>query len=540
MFSKNNFYIIFILSVILFSSCEPEEFKTSGVVLEELSPEYAIPIVNSNLTLDNIVTNSENGYIRKYNDGFVSLMYRGSLQTTTAGDNINIIDQNYTKTISLTGAQATALNNGQQQIIDLQTVQMFDASGREIDSIWLKAGTFATQLSSMIKTGGTLTVTITDAVKNGGKLVAQIPFTYQGTTPVNEAKYLPLVGYHWDMTKGSQGYNQIRIDYKLTLNPTTETINAGDEIQISTAFQGMKFSRFYGYIGKIDIVSSLDSIDISIFDNSKTGQFTIDDAILKIKSGNSFGAQVSAGFTILEGYNKNSGIHVITNPPNPMPINSPSISDIGKMAYDSAKLDKSNSNIPQVISQKPTKIIYQAIININPNGKTQRNFITDNSRIKFDIEIELPLYGTVKNMVMESEQDTELEMPDDEDIIENLMIRFIGKNGFPIDLNTQVYFIDSMNVVFDSLFTDLSYKFLEAAQIGSDGKVTTASTKTTDIMIDKNRAKRLNRLHKLKLRAEVATLNNGGTYPSVKLYANYVLGIKIGIKTKLNIKLKDL
>ena len=522
------------------NSCEPEEFNTSGVVIEELSPEYAVPVINSNLTLDNLVNNSENGFIRKYNDGFVSLVYRGTMNSPTAGEVINISDQNYTKVISINATQANALTNGQQQVIDLQTIQMFDASSREIDSIWLKAGTFATQLSSMIKTGGTLTVTIFDAVKNGNKLVSQIPFTYQGSVPVNEAKYLPLVGYHWDMTKGSQGYNEIRINYSLTLNPTTETVNAGDEIQISTSFQGIKFSRFYGYIGKVDLIDTRDTIDLSIFDNSKTGQFSIDDAIVKIKSGNSFGTEVNAGFTKLEGYTKGSGNYTITNPPNPMPFNFPSINLIGKMAYDSAIMDKTNSNIPQVINQKPKQIIYEAFIKLNPNGKTIRNFVTDNSQIKLEIEIELPLYGTVKNFVMESEQDTKLEMPEGEDIIENLMIRFAGKNGFPLDLSTQVYFIDSLGVVFDSLFTNLSYKFLEAAQVGTDGKVTTPTSKTTDIMFDKDRAKRLDRLRKMKLRAEVATLNNGGTYPSVKLYANYVLGIKIGIKTKLNIKLKDL
>lgn len=540
MFSKSKILIPLSLIIFYLSSCEPEEFNTSGFVIEDLSPEYAVPIVNSNLTLDNLVSNSENGFIRKYSDGFVSLIYRGSMNSPTAEELIKINDQNYIKVISLTSIQANALMNGQQQVIDLQTTQMFNAGSIEIDSIWLKAGTFATQISSTIKTGGNIKVHIEGAKKNGSTLVADIPFTYNGSIPVSEAKFLPLVGQHWDLSKGSQGYNEIKINYTLTLNATTETINAGDEIQISTAFQGMNFSRLYGYIGKIDLLDSRDTIDLSIFDNSKTGQFSIDDAIIKIKSGNSFGTEVNAGFTKLEGYTKGSGNYNITNPPNPMPFNVPSINNIGIMVYDSAKIDKSNSNVPQVINQKPKQIIYQAFINLNPNGKTIRNFVTDNSKIKMDIEIELPLYGTVKNFVLEQESETELEMPENEDFIENLMIRFIGKNGFPIDLSTQVYFVDSFNVAFDSLFTDLSYKVLEAAQVGVDGKVTTSTSKTTDVMLNNARAQRLNRLKKIKIRAEVATLSNGGTYPSVKLYANYVLGIKLGIKTKLNIKLKEL
>lgn len=540
MISKTKISVILVSIALCLASCEPEEFKTKGVVLEELNPEYAIPIVNSNLSLDKLISNTSTGFIRKQSDGFLSMVYRGTMQSSKAEEIINIADQNYIKKINLTLSQANALNNGQQQVIEFQTIQGFNAGGREIDSIWLKAGTFATLLESMIKTSGTISVTIVDAIKNGKQLIAQIPFNYQGNTPVNGAQYLPLVGFHWDMSKGGQGYNEIKINYSITLNPTTETLNAGDEIQISTAFQGIKFSRFYGYIGKIDLFDSKDTIDLSIFDNSKTGNFSIDDAIIKIKTGNSIGADIVGGITKLEGYTKGSGNYTITNPPNPLPIRTPSINDAGKFVYDSAIMNKLNSNVPLVINKKPKQIIFQAYIKVNPSGKLQRNFVTDNSQLKIDIEIELPLYGTAQNMVMEEEQKTELEMPEDEEIVENLMIRFTGNNGFPIDLSTQVYFVDSFNVVFDSLFSNINYKFLEAAQIGSDGKVTLPTNKTTDIMFDKERAKRLSRLSKLKIRAELSTLNNGGVYPSVKLYSNYKLGIKIGIKTKLNLKLKNL
>ena len=115
------------------------------------------------------------------------------------------------------------------------------------------------------------------------------------------------------------------------------------------------------------------------------------------------------------------------------------------------------------------------------------------------------------------------------------MIRFTGTNGFPFDLSTQAYLIDTFGQIFDSIFIDRSYKFLEGANVGSDGKVTSPKVKTTDVLFEGQRAFRLNRLHKIKLRAELNTTSAGGTYPSVKLYANYVLGIKIGIKTRLNL-----
>ncbi len=517
-------------------SCMPEEFGTVGGKMTEINPEYAVPLISDDLSIDDIVKNSID-FVKIYNDNSISFVYRGEIFSSTAGDAVTIPNQNFNQTLVLNSAQAAALAGGQSQTISLQSNYSFALGSREIDSIWLKAGSLVGSVISEIKTGGNLKITFEDAKNLTLILSVDVPFNYGGSIPVLASKNTPLPGYKWDMTKGGLGYNNVNVKFDLTLNPTTEPVAAGDKIDIGMGFNNMKFSRFYGYIGQVNLANGGDTIDLSVFDNEGTGQFFLEDPKVKIICGNSFGVPVKAGFTKLAGYSKGPGGFEtnITGNSDPLPVPTPTVSQIGEMLYDSVVLDKTTSNIKTVINQKPKQIIFQTYINLNPLGRQQRNFITDYSRVKFIVDVEMPLYGSARNFVLESEDSVSFKAPE-EDLIENILFRFTGNNGYPIDLITQVYLIDSLNNIFDSIFPNHTYQFLEAANVGTDGKVTTPSIKTTDVEFDMLRAKRLNRLKKIKLRAEIATTSAGGTYPSVKLYNNYVLGIKIGVKAKLKLK----
>lgn len=522
--------------ILALHSCVPEEFTTNGKVrMDEINPEYAIPLINSDLTLDDLVKNG-GSFVKKYDDGFISLVYRGKIFSSTAGESIIIPDQDFNQTLVLNAAQANALSNGQSIVVSLPTSKSFSMGSREIDSLWLKAGALVASISSEIRTGGSLKISFEDAKNLGTVLSLNVPFNFGGSTPVMANGNTTLAGSKWNMSNGGAGFNMVNIKFDLSLNATVEPVAAGNQMNINMGFKGMKFSRFYGYVGQVNLMNGGDTIDISVFDNGATGTFTVEDPKVKIISSNSFGVPIKAGFTKLAGYSSGAGGFEtdITGLPDPLPVKVPTIAQIGQILSDSAMIDKSVSNIKTVINQKPKQVIFQTYVDLNPNGKQQRNFITDNSQINFVVDVELPLYGSARNFVLEREQSAGVTLPN-VDFIDNVMLRFTGSNGYPIDLSTQVYLLDSAGVAFDSVFTDKSYKILEAAAIGTNGKVTSATKKTTDIIFENQRAKRLNQLKKVKLRAEVATTSEGGTYPSVKLYSNYVLGIKIGVKAKFKI-----
>lgn len=541
MLKKINRVLCLASCLVALHGCTPEEFKTDSVRMDEINPEYAIPLVSDDLSLDDLIKGS-NSFIKKQGDGFLSLVYRGQFLSPTGEESVTIPDQDFNQTFALTSGQANALTNGQSQTISFQANKSFALGSREIDSLWLKAGSFVASISSEIRTGGNLKITFEDARNSTSVLSLNVPFTFGGSTPVLATNAKTLDGYKWNMSNGTPAYNNVNLKFELTLNPTTEPVAAGDQMNIDMGFKGIKFYRFYGYIGQVNLSSGGDTVDLSIFDKASGGQFTIEDPKVKIVCGNSFGVPVKAGFNKIAGYTSGTGGFEtnITGFPDPLPINVPNASQIGQMLYDSATIDKNVSNIKTVINQKPKQTIFNCYVNLNPNGKQQRNFITDYSRIKFTLEVEMPLYGTARNFVLEDTSEIKIKMPEEE-LIEKMTMRFTALNGYPIDLATQVYLIDSLGETFDSLFIDKSYKFMAAASVGTDGKVTSPTKKTTDIVFELARAKRLSRLKNIKFRAEMGTTNDGVNYPSVKIYSNYVLGLKIGImaKLKLNTQVLD-
>jgi len=521
--------------IISLQSCVPDEFKTDKIIIEETSPEYAIPLINSELSLDELLNTNSSSFIRKAPDGFLSLVYRGTFFSATASDLISLPNQDFNFSIPLSSANAIALNNGQKQTISLPKNFSFNISGREIDSIWLKAGTLAASISSTIKTDGSLKIIFDDALKIGKALSLEIPFTYGGNLPVSASNVAALVGHRWNMSKGTPAYNNINITFELSLNPTSNPVSAGEKIDINIGLSQMKFSRFYGYIGKFNLIANEDSIDLTIFDNSASGNFTLADAFIKIISNNSFGVPIDAGFTKLQSYSPTTGLSNITGMPDPLPVKIPSINQVGQLMADSFSINNSNSNIVSVINNKPHSVLFKPYVNLNPNGKQQRNFVTDDSRIQFIVDVELPLNGTAKNFVMETDNPVDVEMPES-DLVESIILRFTTNNGFPIDLATQVYLIDSFNQVFDSIFPSRNFRILEAAPVGPDGKVISSKKVSEDIVFDILRAKRLSKLKTMKLRAELGTLNNGAS--DVKIYSNYLLNISIGMKAKLKLNIR--
>ncbi len=527
---------LFFQALVWLESCVPEEFDTVGINVDEINPEYAVPLIQSELSLDDLVKKSS-GFVKKHPDGFVSLIYRGTVYSTTANNAVPIPNQNFGQSISLSSTQAAALSTGQSITIPFQLSGSFAIGNREIDSLWIKSGNLAASISSQIKTGGNLKIIFDDAYKSGAKLSMDIPFSYSGS-PVTASKNMSLEGFRWNLSKISPFYNVVNVSFELTLNGTTETVNANEEFNVDFGTSNIKYERFYGYVGSVNLLNTKDTIDLSIFDKATNGQFTIDDAKIKIVCGNSFGADIKAGFTQLAGYSPGVFEDNITGLPASLPIPVPNYSQIGQTLYDSVIIDKNNSNLVTVVNKSPKKVIYQVYFDLNPNGKQQRNFLTEKSQFECIVDVELPLFGSARDFVLESEDSAKLDF-DSEDLIESMLLRFTGVNGYPVQLETQLYLLNSNNQIFDSIFTDRSYKFLEAAQVGTDGKVVSATKKTTDIVFNALRAERLKDLRKIKTRVVLATSNTGGIYPNVKLYSNYILGISIGAKAKLKVKIDE-
>ena len=104
-------------------------------------------------------------------------------------------------------------------------------------------------------------------------------------------------------------------------------------------------------------------------------------------------------------------------------------------------------------------------------------------------------------------------------------------NGFPLDIDLQCYFLDEAGAFVDSLFVGSQTNIIQAAALGSNGKVTDSFETTTFADIDSDRINLIRgRAKNLVLLGRFNSPDTGNT--PVKIFSDYDLGVKIGVKIK--------
>ncbi len=211
--------------------------------------------------------------------------------------------------------------------------------------------------------------------------------------------------------------------------------------------------------------------------------------------------------------------------------------NLGDIINSSKIFDNGNSNIRTIINSNPEYLIYKLDFTTNPNGTpASRNFMLDTSRMDISARIELPLFGTANNFALEKEFDFEFSDTSSLDV-EQVTIRTFINNGFPLDVNTQIYFLDQFKNRIDSLITPNQTKVARAASIDGNGKVIAPTASTTDNSLNQVRWKRITTL--CRFLAVTAQLESAPTGTDVRIYSDYTLDVKLAMRAKLNVDLKE-
>ncbi|MES2140708.1 MAG: hypothetical protein V4511_13450 [Bacteroidota bacterium] len=537
-----NQLIGFFFSAVLISilpACIKDNFELDKLTKTAWNPNLAVPLVYSSLSIEDLLAKQDNGgLIVVGSDKFCTLVYKGNLFSLIAADLITIPDQQpppFSGTLN-TGQISAFTFAGTITVPYSQTVT-FDSgvNGPKIDSVSFKTGNIALALNSDFKYSGQIKIMIPGAKKNGIVFSKIIPFTYSGSVPVLSNASYDLAGYNFDMTNGGVSFNEFIVNFEVTLSGSGAPISGTDAITVTQTLSNMKFDKIFGDIGQMSLSPDVDSVDISIFKNVLgAGSFTLFDPRVKVLISNSYGVPINANLSQFEGYTPGAGSFAITGSPNPLPILSPDFSQIGQILTDSFSLNNTNSNIASVINNTPKYLIYKINSQTNPaGGSTHNNFVIDTSRFKVDMEIELPLWGTAMNFVLVDTMPFEISqtIPDE---VESAMIRTYNSNGFPFDVDLQVYFVDSVYTKLDSLVIPNQLILRSATVNSTTGKVIAPTSSVYDGTLTKPRLLNLKTSKHLMIKAVANTTNNGTT--NVKIYSDYKLDLKIGIQVQVNAK----
>ncbi|TAE54468.1 MAG: hypothetical protein EAZ89_06585, partial [Bacteroidetes bacterium] len=205
----------------------------------------------------------------------------------------------------------------------------------------------------------------------------------------------------------------------------------------------------------------------------------------------------------------------------------PGLGQKGNNAFTRIALDKSNSRLSEVLSPALQAVNWQIDAISHPAGDpSEYGFILDTSRFDIRFWAEVPVYGSFSGVSVSQEFDIS---PQTIEQLRSADLRLITDNGFPFEAQVQAYFLDESGQILDSLFADQTL-LLEAAPVDGEGRVTSAARHLLDIPLSESKLDAVFSARKIRVKGTFASTQSGSV--PVKLYEDYSLGIRLGVKAE--------
>lgn len=530
---------ILIICSFLFA-CTEDYFDFEKMTYNEWRPQLAVPLVNSELDLEDIVIRQDsNGNLGINSDGILEVIYRNEVINTLDYRAFDVPEQIFGDTFNF---PIPPINGGQEQTFNQSTDVEFEDTtgfGVEIDSMILKAGKLVFTIENEYPYEIDIIAkfrTFTDA--NGDTL--KISYTLPAATPSNATQVrnetISLAGYKINFTEdaaGNPAVNKIPIDAKIAVK-LREGVGAlnGEELRLVGQISDVDFKEFYGFLGSSERPLQKDTFAVALFKNFTTSNFFISNPTLKVSVYNSLAVPLEFNFLYLSAINskKNSSLDFVV-PDNLKPLVLKSPRKYGGERTEII-LDTSNSNLDDIVSFLLNQVGFDSELKFNPSPMPpptpgqSRNFFSDTSDIGLDVEFKVPFQGRGTGFFLEDTIDFNFEMADE---LSEGLLRVEATNGFPMEVDFQLTFLNENDVAIDSLFQDNLGMLVPASIIDINGETISRSNQVTDISIDGGRLKKLTNATKLAITSRLST-PDAASKKNVTFRAEYKLNIRVGLK----------
>ncbi len=502
------------------------------------NPKLGAPLVYGSLSLKDIIESRDSGgVIKAYPDGLLYLAYRNSLlpsEIKNATNLISIPDQNYPVTFAQNLFSVIIPGSDTISLKQSQTYNIKVNNSEEIDSLFFKSGDIVLTIQSTFHYTGMAKVMLPSLTKDGTSFSQLVPIDKaDGTFNVtlsSDIKDYKLI------TKIGGVSNRIPINFEIALVNNKQAISG--QVTVNVSLKKIAFRSLFGYLGKYEVLNISDVLKLNIFGNTSNLNVLFADPRIRLYSKNSFGTP----------------LQIVLNKVNTSDINTTTFFDlalapsvktfdfqypvqVGKSAFDTIRIDKTNSKLDLAIATNPVYLFYNMVCTVNPKGKLPNvtNFVTDSSHLGVDFELELPMYLKAGKYEIRDTLNLKIDsIIRDVSMIDKLLIHGVFSNYMPFDLKIQVILTDDKYVKIDSLFLSNQQPIIKSGEIDLNGLVNKPGVDTIDINFDNSRIKPIQKVKHALVRAIVNTANNGQTF--VKFYSQYRLDVSLGFQTELKIK----
>ena len=467
----------------------------------KLDGEYAIPLISSSISVADITENENtDGLVFIGSDGRVTVRYSGS-----------VVERNSFEVFPPIPGIGDFPLLDTSSVLVLPFVDMFKTRKMVF------RGTMATfKFTSQFQEAVSVKLTIPKMEKDG-QVFEQNYMLDPGEAFVAE----PVSFLDWTL---NADLSNIEIVYDARL-ANGERVKL-EYAAIAVDFLIFKYAEAFFGSQLFDIQGDL--ITLGVFDNWQAGGVSFVDPKVKILVDNSF------GFPTRSRVNK---LDLVTADGRVLPLESefinsginfgfPSFDEVGQIITTDFAFDKTNSNIDELFKERIVQVNYDVdAVAFPDNNPEEFGFVTNESFFRVRVEVELPMQGTVNDLQLYEEYEIdELDI----DFAEEVELKTISKNDFPVEIKLQAYFIDGNDVVIDSLYTDGS-STLPPAVIGANPS-SEERVEFTSIV-----GQRLEAIKNARKVGLLIGLDNPQGEEPFWILADQKVELRIGAKVKVNI-----
>ena len=470
---------------------------------------YAIPILNSEVTIEDfLVELDDNAEILIDQDGVLRFKYRGDVISATVEQMFESINEALPPLIPISASG--------------EALPLSSPDGLQIDFLNLKKGSFSYVIQSDFSEPVDVTLTMPQFTKDEVPLQLKASLAAYGGTgdlPVATNLLIPssLEGYTILPENDS-----VYIEY-LIESPSgviTEPLSG-----LVIRLNDLEFAYAEGFLGKLVYEGGRDTIEIDFFDSWVQGEVYFEDPSFTFIINNSFGIPTRSQINIFEVFTVRQEKLPLESPDidNGIDFPFPELNEVGQTKSKTFLFDKENSNIREILGAGPLAVDYDVDAVTNPDEDfTIRGFVTDSSEYNVQVEVDLPLYGSIKEYAAFDTIAVDFEDFEEANAAE---FKFVAENGIPLEVKVQGYFVDANQQVLDSLFKETEL-IIDGAPVDANGIPTGINRVETFITFEGNRFGQILDAEEIQLQVLFSTTNTGNE--SVQIINTQNIRIKVG------------
>ncbi|MFP4504545.1 MAG: hypothetical protein ACLFOZ_07515 [Cyclobacteriaceae bacterium] len=458
------------LSIGFLSACMPED-DFQDIEIMAPSPSLALPIINTNLVVEDMINTEAEGVLQEKSDRSYSLFYRQSVYSKNLEEYVpEIPAQQFAERFSLGFNSPNFSISPEARSFDGKIPM--DMGELDVYSIECKNGQFDLNVSSDYEHDVQINITFPD-ILDADRQPLQLYFELRKWGSRSSSQRVDLTNHLINLQNDS-----IRYDMSVNVVAMGGSISEFEQIYLDFNITDIDFSYLEGNFQDIIVPLEADTLEIPILASAVNGDVALNPSFT-FNFQNSFGVKLVPDLSQVY-VNRKSGTIVKLKDEADSDFFSGNFEFPYTLSRDdepATKLqlvDRDNSNIEEAFAELPRGIAHDISFKMmSPENDT--SFISDQSMIGLDLEVELPLEGSF-DIILEDTIAIDLNFEQD---IESLKMLIKTENGFPIDALLQVYFLDAEgNQILDSNNRPVTL-FDEEAQLLNAAQITNTATGET-------------------------------------------------------------